>query len=222
MLAVHAIKPPKEGIATPSSSSASLMRPLGKGDKQGQSKRVSATSPCSFPRQTMISCCERCLLCLEIHFFLPVPSCLPFPGRLQTLMVITNTSEGYSADLAPAKTFFFSLTDFMQIPDISLVSRLLSDKGQLGWNFNAEPGESLKDTKRHLTLLMSNSSKQNALAGRGPPRHSTWFPSFFTLISSSGLEYLNPGVKNTNQQLSCNISCTEKHSQGDGHTLAWV
>lgn len=108
VLAVHAVNPPKEDIATPSSSSASLMRPLGKkGDKQGQSKRVSATSPHSFHRQTMISCCERCLLCLEILFFLPVPSCLLFPGRLQTLMVITNTSERYSADLAPAKTFFF-------------------------------------------------------------------------------------------------------------------
>jgi len=31
-----------------------------------------------------------------------------------------NTSEGYLADLAPAKIFIFPVADFIQIPDISV------------------------------------------------------------------------------------------------------
>lgn len=64
--------------------------PLGKGNRQEQSKRVRATSPHSFHRQRMVSFEKILLSLLDIHL-LPVPSCLFFPWKV----LVPQQAPGY-------------------------------------------------------------------------------------------------------------------------------
>lgn len=80
--------------------------------------------------------------------------------------------ERYLTDLALPRPFYFPIADLKY--QTYQWEQALSEREELSWNLNSEPGKSLKALK---TLPMWNGSTQDAMAGRGPSGHSTGFPA---------------------------------------------
>lgn len=121
-----------------------ITAPLGKADNLAQSRRVCATSPYSFHRQKMVSCYE--MFPLQKLIFSLFPPVCSFPPALNHLW--TSGYHEYHCEilnkLSPCPDLFCA-ADFTQRPGmLSGAGFYLSDRGELGWNLNTKPGESLK------------------------------------------------------------------------------
>lgn len=80
------------------------------------------------------------------------------------------------------KTFLFSCLKYQTFQ----WEQALSEREELSWNLNSEPGKSLKALKKYQTRPMWNGSTQDAMAGRGPSGHSTGFPASSPLFPLKG------------------------------------